>query len=124
MAYRKKASCNLLIRGEKLEFKHKPVLLEETINGLNIKKDGIYVDGTLGGGGHSKEILKHLSKEDSALYSKNPSIFKLHYSYRKFNISLPEIQKDFKNFLRVHMSCIPMRTCCPLSCDWAPLKQA
>ena len=45
--------------------------------------------------------LKHLSKEDSALYSKNPSIFKLHYSYRKFNISLPEIQKDFKNFLRV-----------------------
>ena len=42
--------------------------------------------------------LKHLSKEDSALYSKNPSIFKLHYSYRKFNISLPEIQKDFKTF--------------------------
>jgi len=44
-----------------LEFKHKPVLLEETINGLNIKKDGIYVDGTLGGAGHSKQILKQLS---------------------------------------------------------------
>ena len=43
-----------------MEFKHKPVLLEETIQGLNIKKDGIYVDGTLGGAGHSKEILKRL----------------------------------------------------------------
>ena len=46
-----------------MEFKHKPVLLEETINGLNIKKDGIYVDGTLGGAGHSKEILKQLSSK-------------------------------------------------------------
>lgn len=46
-----------------MEFNHKPVLLEECIDGLNIKKDGIYVDGTLGGAGHSKEILKRLSKE-------------------------------------------------------------
>ena len=44
-----------------MEFKHKPVLLEETIEGLNIKQNGIYVDGTLGGAGHSKEILKRLS---------------------------------------------------------------
>ena len=43
-----------------MEFKHKPVLLNETIEGLNIKKDGIYVDGTLGGAGHSIEILKRL----------------------------------------------------------------
>ena len=35
-----------------MEFKHKSVLLNETIDGLNIKPDGIYVDGTLGGGGH------------------------------------------------------------------------
>ena len=40
---------------------HRPVLLEETINGLNIKADGIYVDCTVGGGGHSKEILKKLN---------------------------------------------------------------
>ena len=46
-----------------MEFKHKPVLLNECIEGLNIKPNGIYVDGTLGGAGHSKEILKHLSKE-------------------------------------------------------------
>ena len=46
-----------------MEFKHKPVLLEETIEGLKIKEDGIYVDGTLGGAGHSKEILKKLSSK-------------------------------------------------------------
>ena len=44
-----------------MEFKHKPVLLNECIEGLNIKKDGIYIDGTLGGAGHSKEILRNLS---------------------------------------------------------------
>ena len=46
-----------------MEFKHEPVMLKECIKGLNIKKDGIYVDGTLGGAGHSKEILKKLSKD-------------------------------------------------------------
>lgn len=44
-------------------FKHKSVLLEETIDGLNIKPDGIYVDGTLGGGGHAYEVCKHLSNK-------------------------------------------------------------
>lgn len=39
---------------------HNPVLLNESVDGLNIKKDGIYVDATFGGGGHSKEILKRL----------------------------------------------------------------
>lgn len=46
-----------------MEFKHKPVLLDECIQGLNIKPDGIYVDGTLGGAGHSKVILEHLSNK-------------------------------------------------------------
>ena len=44
-------------------FKHKSVLLEETVNGLNIKPDGIYVDGTLGGGGHAYEVCKQLSNK-------------------------------------------------------------
>ena len=43
-----------------MEFKHKSVLLFETIDNLNIRPDGIYVDGTLGGGGHSFQILKQL----------------------------------------------------------------
>lgn len=42
------------------EFEHIPVLLEECIEGLNIKKNGIYVDGTLGGAGHSLQIAKKL----------------------------------------------------------------
>ena len=42
--------------------KHKSVLLEESINGLNIKEDGVYVDATLGFGGHSLEILKRINK--------------------------------------------------------------
>lgn len=46
-----------------MEFKHNPVLLEECIQGLNIKENGIYVDGTLGGAGHSKEILRKLSEK-------------------------------------------------------------
>lgn len=44
-----------------MDFKHVSVLLEETIDGLKINPDGVYVDGTLGGGGHSYEICKRLS---------------------------------------------------------------
>jgi len=45
-----------------MEFEHKPVMLEECIEFLNIRKDGTYVDCTLGGAGHSSEILKRLGK--------------------------------------------------------------
>lgn len=47
---------------------HVPVLLQESIDGLNIKSDGIYVDVTFGGGGHSREILSRLGK-NGHLYS-------------------------------------------------------
>lgn len=46
-----------------MEFKHIPVLLNECIEGLKIKPDGIYIDGTLGGAGHSSQILKKLSPQ-------------------------------------------------------------
>ncbi len=45
-----------------MSFSHKSVLLEETIEGLCIKPDGIYVDGTLGGGGHALEVVKQLGE--------------------------------------------------------------
>lgn len=45
-----------------MEFKHIPVMLNECLDGLNIKPDGIYVDGTMGGAGHSREIIKKISK--------------------------------------------------------------
>ena len=46
-----------------MKFEHKPVLLQECIEGLQIKPNGIYVDGTMGGAGHSIEIVKRLSSE-------------------------------------------------------------
>ena len=46
-----------------MEFKHKPVMLSECIEGLNIKPEGIYVDGTMGGAGHSIEIAKSLTNK-------------------------------------------------------------
>ncbi len=50
-----------------MSFAHLPVLLNETIEGLNIRADGVYVDGTAGGGGHSSQILRRL--ESGKLYS-------------------------------------------------------
>lgn len=47
---------------QRLEFNHKPVLLEECIKNLDIKSNGIYIDGTLGGAGHSAEIYKRLDR--------------------------------------------------------------
>ena len=48
---------------EDMAFKHKSVLLEETVDGLAIKPDGIYVDGTLGGGGHAFEVCSRLNEQ-------------------------------------------------------------
>jgi len=50
-----------------LEFNHTPVLLQECIDGLKIKPDGIYVDGTMGGAGHSSVIAKHLSSKGTLI---------------------------------------------------------
>jgi 16S rRNA (cytosine1402-N4)-methyltransferase len=46
-----------------LSFYHTSILLEETVEALRIKADGLYVDGTLGGGGHSSKILESLGPE-------------------------------------------------------------
>ena len=46
-----------------VEFSHVPVLFDEVIENLNIKEDGVYFDGTLGGGGHSEGILKRLGPD-------------------------------------------------------------
>ncbi len=50
-----------------MEFKHKSVLFDECMEGLNIKPDGIYVDGTLGGGGHSSGICELLGPEGTLI---------------------------------------------------------
>ena len=50
-----------------MEFKHQSVLLEETIRNLRVKPDGTYVDGTLGGGGHSYAVCQQLSAKGSLI---------------------------------------------------------
>jgi len=46
-----------------MEFAHKSIMLDEVIEGLNIKENGIYVDGTLGGAGHSFSVCEKLSSK-------------------------------------------------------------
>ena len=50
-------------REENITAYHRPVLLKESVSGLNIRPSGVYVDTTFGGGGHSREILKHLGQD-------------------------------------------------------------
>ena len=76
-----------------MEFKHRPVMLMECIEGLDIKPNGIYVDGTLGGAGHSREIAKRLS-EDGKLIGIDRDEEALE--------AAKENLKDFSNVIYVH----------------------
>ncbi len=76
-----------------MEFKHEPVMLKECIEALNINPDGIYVDGTLGGAGHSIEILKKLSP--------NGRLIGIDRDEEALKASQKRL-KDFKNVTYVH----------------------
>jgi 16S rRNA (cytosine1402-N4)-methyltransferase len=76
-----------------MEFKHISVLLKETIEGLNIKEDGVYVDCTLGGGGHSYEILKRLSNKGK--------LIGIDQDTSALNAAKERLKK-FKNVIYVH----------------------
>lgn len=84
------------------EFKHTPVLLFECLDGLNIKPEGVYVDGTLGGGGHSGEILKRLTtgkliafdKDDDALSTTKEKL-------KEFEDKITYVKSDFKNMYEI-----------------------
>ncbi|WP_186439231.1 16S rRNA (cytosine(1402)-N(4))-methyltransferase RsmH [Olleya sp. Hel_I_94] len=81
---------------------HNPVLLNETVNGLAIKPDGIYVDVTFGGGGHSKEILSRLG-ENGKLYAFDQDVDALENAIDDPRFTL--IHENFryiKRFLRFH----------------------
>lgn len=76
-----------------MEFKHKSVLLKECIENLNIKSTGIYVDGTLGGGGHSYEILKKLDK--------NGKLIGIDRDIEAIQAASNRL-KEFSNFITIH----------------------
>ena len=92
-----------------MEFKHEPVMFEECIEGLKINSDGIYVDGTIGGAGHSREIVKKLSskgiligidRDDDALKASKESLQQfqnvkyIHDNHDNIKEILEELQID------------------------------
>ena len=79
--------------------KHVPVLLNETIEGLNVKPDGIYVDLTLGRGGHSKEVLKRLTTGRLISFDKDETaIEESKQNLADFSEKFVGIHDDFRNF--------------------------
>lgn len=88
-----------------MEFDHKPVLLEECIANLDIKPDGVYIDGTLGGAGHSSEILQRLG-EGGALIGLDQDEFALETSRKRLTDSGEQariilVNTNFKNMKEV-----------------------
>ena len=81
---------------------HNPVLLKETVDGLNIKSDGIYVDVTFGGGGHSREILKRLGPNGKLFgFDQDEDAFSNAILDDRFQL-IPENFRFLKRFLRFH----------------------
>lgn len=81
---------------------HNPVLLKETVDGLNIKEDGIYVDVTFGGGGHSKEILSRLGKNGKLFaFDQDPDALENTLDDDRFTL-IHENFQFMKRFLRFY----------------------
>lgn len=81
-----------------MEFKHVPVLLDEVIDGLDIKKGGCYVDCTMGGGGHSSAILSHLDERGRLIgFDKDDDAISVCKERFKNNSNVTVIKSDFKN---------------------------
>lgn len=81
---------------------HNSVLLKETVDGLNIKSDGIYVDVTFGGGGHSREILKRLGPNGKLFgFDQDEDAFNNAILDDRFQL-IPENFRFLKRFLRFH----------------------
>lgn len=81
---------------------HNPVLLKETVDGLNIKEDGVYVDVTFGGGGHSREILKRLGPNGKLYaFDQDADALKNTIDDERFTL-IHENFRYIKRFLRFH----------------------
>jgi len=81
---------------------HNPVLLHESIDGLAIKENGVYVDVTFGGGGHSKEILNRLGEEGKLFaFDQDPDALENVIDDERF-VLIPENFRYISRFLRFH----------------------
>ncbi len=85
------------------EFKHVSVMLNECIDGLNIKQDGIYFDGTLGGGGHSYEILKRSAPNGQLVATDldDYAIGRASERLKDFSGRFTLIKDNFKSFIAI-----------------------
>lgn len=81
-----------------MQFKHVPVMLNEVIEGLNINPSGIYIDGTVGGGGHSYEIAKKLNKNGRLIcFDRDENAIKASKERLKEFENVTFIKDNFKN---------------------------
>ena len=90
-------------------FKHYSVMLNECIEALNIKDDGIYFDGTLGGGGHSEQILIK-STPNGILYATDLDDYALLRAgerLKEFGDRFNPIKSNFKNFKEIKEEYVP-----------------
>lgn len=82
-----------------MEFNHIPVLLEDCLDNLQIKENGIYIDGTAGGAGHSAEILKRIPKGKLIGFDKDKEAITVsNERLKKIGNNFHLINKDFSNF--------------------------
>ncbi|MBQ9792202.1 MAG: 16S rRNA (cytosine(1402)-N(4))-methyltransferase RsmH [Clostridia bacterium] len=86
-----------------MEFKHVPIMLTESIEGLNINPDGVYVDATLGGAGHSSEIAKRLSPKGTLIgIDKDSTAIQVSRErLSKYNCNVILVNDDYKNLLNI-----------------------
>ncbi len=85
----------------KMEY-HKPVLLKESVDGLRIKEDGVYVDVTFGGGGHSREILKRLGVNGKLFaFDQDEDAWENEIADDRF-VLIRENFRHVRRFLRLH----------------------
>lgn len=86
-----------------MEFSHVPIMLTECIDNLNINPDGVYVDATLGGAGHSSEIAKRLSSKGTLIgIDKDKTAIEVSRErLSKFNCNIILVNDDYKNLLDI-----------------------
>ncbi len=90
------------ITNSELPVYHIPVLLKEAIEALNIKEDGVYVDCTFGGGGHSREILKYLESKGKLIVFDQDEDAKKNLPEDDRVIFVPQNFRHLQRFLRLH----------------------